>query len=174
MTDNKQASAELSIQEKVRRGEDLFATWESALNENPRIGALRETLYRKIEASQKAMIEYGIVEACRHCDEEEGGSCCGAGIENRYKPVLLLVNLLLGATLPQERSTANGCYFLGTRGCTLKTRDVLCLNYLCLKIQKLLALEDLIKLQKTVGEELDTAFLLQETINKCITQLSGS
>jgi hypothetical protein len=170
MSDNKQAPGVLSIQEKVRRAEELYESWGSALDENPRIRALLRAMDRKVEASQKAMIDYGVVGACAHCDEEDGGSCCGAGIENRYSPALLLVNLLMGATLPKERLVEGGCYFLGARGCTLRARDVLCINYLCLEIQNMLTREDLITLQKTTGDELDTLFLLQETIKKHISQ----
>ena len=170
MNDDKPARGGLSIDEKVRMAEDLFKTWGSALSENPRICTLLQTLDRKIAASQKAMIDYGVVGACTHCDEQEGGSCCGAGIENHYTPVLLLVNLLMGTTLAQERRTANGCYFLGATGCTLKVRQVLCVNYLCLQVQRMLAMEDLIRLQNTTGEELDTAFVLLETIKKFISQ----
>jgi hypothetical protein len=116
------------------------------------------------------MIDYGVVATCRHCDENEGGSCCGAGIENHYNPVILLINLLMGATLPQERQIENGCYFLSSRGCTLKARDVLCVNYLCLQIQGMLTREDLVTLQNTTGDELDTLFMLHETIKKCMSR----
>jgi len=168
MSDNKPASGSLSIQEKIQKAEDIFAAQGSALGTNPRIRSLLETLDRQIAASQKAMIDYDVVAACRHCEEEEGGSCCGAGIENRYTPVLLVANLLMGVALPGKRLTAAGCYFLGNRGCSLKVRDVLCVNYLCLKIQNMLPQQDLIRLQNTTGNELDTAFVLHEAIKKCM------
>jgi len=170
MSDTKAAHGELSIKEKVQLAEELFVAWGVALSGNHRVRSLLETMERRAVGSLQAMVDYGIVEACRHCDEEEGGSCCGAGIENRYSPVLLLVNRLMGAILPQERLMENGCYFLGAKGCTLKARDVLCVNYLCLKIQKMLPLEDLIRLQRTTGDELDSVFVLQETIKKYIRQ----
>lgn len=170
MSYNKPASGSLSIQEKIQKAEDIFAARGSALGKNPSIRALLETLDREIAASQKAMIDYGIVAACRHCDEEEGGTCCGAGIENRYTPVLLVANLLMGVTLPGKRLAAAGCYFLGNKGCTLKIRDVLCVNYLCLEIQNMLPQQDLIRLQHTTGNELDTGFMLHEAIKKCMGQ----
>lgn len=170
MTYTNPAPAVVSIEEKVRLAEELFSANGPALKEDPRILELIEDLARKIEASQKAMIDFGIVGACRHCDEEEGGSCCGAGIENRYGHVLLLANLLMGASLSHERLVPNGCFFLGKYGCSLKVRHVLCVNFLCTKIENMLSLEDLIKLQHTTGDELDTVFVLHETIKKCINK----
>jgi hypothetical protein len=45
-------------------------------------------------------------------------------------------------------------------------RHVLCVNYLCLRIQRGLPLDVLIRVQTAAGAELDTAFLLQEAIKK--------
>ena len=108
--------------------------------------------------------------ACKRCDEEEGGSCCGAGIENRYPPPLLLINLLLGQALPAERCFANSCFFLGTDGCMLMARDVLCINYLCTGFQKSLAHEDLVRLQTVTGEEMETVFRVHEAVKQFLTE----
>ncbi|HDR15536.1 MAG TPA: hypothetical protein ENN79_08695 [Desulfobacteraceae bacterium] len=55
----------------------------------------------------------GVSALCRMCDREQGGSCCGAGIELRYDGWLLLVNILLGIELPQNRARPGSCFFLG-------------------------------------------------------------
>jgi hypothetical protein len=112
--------------------------------------------------------DLGVFAACKQCEEEEGGSCCGSGIENRYSPHLLLVNLLLGSCLPEDRCFENSCYFLGKDGCVLKARDILCINYLCAKINRLLAHEDLLALQKATGKEMETVFFLHEAVKKVI------
>jgi hypothetical protein len=112
------------------------------------------------------MIEAGVLTACTHCDEEEGGSCCGAGIENKYTPVLLLINLLLGVTLPDRRISSNSCFFLGPAGCRLKARHVICINYLCTRLQKEIPTWALQSLQAVTGEEMDTIFILHEKIKK--------
>jgi hypothetical protein len=155
-----------SIGEKIRETFELYGKLEGALKEDAGIQNLSEVLREKIVASSSIMNELGIVNECRRCEEEDGGSCCGIGIENRYTPALLLANLLWGVTLPGERRLANSCYFLGATGCTLKVRDILCINYLCSKIEKMLASDDLIRLQYVVGEEMDTIFLLHESIKK--------
>ncbi len=139
------------------------------MNRDLRVRNLYERLKGNLEASRDVMLEFGVVDACRRCDEEEGGSCCGAGIENKYNPTLLLLNLLWGVDLPDARASANSCFFLGKYGCGLKVRHVLCVNYLCLPIQKKLEGDRLIRLQTTVGDELDTVFLLHETVKKIMS-----
>ncbi len=114
------------------------------------------------------MLTLGVVAECKKCEEEEGGSCCGAGIEDKYEPVLLLINHLLGPFLPTEAPSKNDCYFLGEKGCLLTARHVLCVNYICEKLQKKLTMEELVGLQNCAGEELDTLFLLHEAIKKKI------
>ena len=114
------------------------------------------------------MFSLGVFAECKHCEEEEGGSCCGVGIEKRYNPVLLLINLLLGISLPTRVRDQNSCYFLGETGCLLDVRDVLCVNYICQKLRKKLTREELIAMQSCAGEELDTVFILHEAIKKHI------
>ena len=114
------------------------------------------------------MLKLGVVAECKHCEEQEGGSCCGTGIENKYDVELLLVNLLLEVSLQDQQVSQNSCYFLGEEGCKLTARHVLCVNYICNKLQKKLTREELLELQTCAGEELDTLFFLHEAIKKKI------
>ena len=138
------------------------------MRSDPLIEGLLNRLRGQIMASQHAMWNLGVAAACKECEDEEGGSCCGAGIENRYTSFLLLMNLLLGESLPEKRSYENSCFFLGKTGCTLKARDTICVNYLCLKIQNRLHADAIIKLQEITGEEMDTTFRLHEAIKRFI------
>lgn len=151
-----------SIQDRIGRARSLAETCGEALRGDATVRDLMKRLEASLEASCQAMIDTGIISACRRCDEEEGGSCCGAGIESHYGETLLLLNLLFGVDLPSRPSRENSCLFLTDRGCGLKVRQVLCVNYLCQAIQKGLESADRQRLQKAVGEELDTVFLLQE------------
>ncbi len=114
------------------------------------------------------MEETGIVAACRRCEEEDGGSCCGRGIEDGYTETLLLLNLLFDVVLPDARLFEDSCHFLGPSGCRLKIREVLCVNYLCTAVQKRLSSADLARVQRAVGCELDTVFRLQETVKRLL------
>jgi hypothetical protein len=158
----------MTISEKIRIAQELFNAWGDHLRREAKIRGLLDALHEKATLSRKVSEEVGLFAACKRCDEEEGGSCCGAGIEDRYSPHLLLINLLLGKILPAERRFADSCHFLGTDGCELSARDILCINYLCAGVQKSLAHEDLIRLQTATGEEMDTVFLLHEAVKQSL------
>lgn len=157
-----------SFRKKITEAHNLFALWGEALWRDPRIVSLLKSLEAKIAASAKVARDFGVLALCRDCSDEDGESCCGAGIENKYTSRLLLINLLLGVTLPEKRFWSKGCFFLSEKGCGLKMRQVLCVNYLCLKIQRMLPLDKLVSLQQITGEEMDTGFLLQEAVQKFI------
>jgi hypothetical protein len=160
------------IREKISEAQDLFAIWGGSLRKDPQIIFLLNSLDKKIAASGKAMDACGISSACMCCDQEDGETCCGAGIENKYTSRLLLINLLFGNALPENRLRSNSCFFLSENGCSLKVRLVLCVNYLCLKIQRLLPAKELTSLQQTTGEEMDEGFILEEAVKKFIASQS--
>jgi hypothetical protein len=156
------------VLEHIALAQEMFAEWGERLRGDSSIAGRLEDLRRKTDATFSVMVDVGVVETCRHCDEEEGGSCCGAGIERRYGAVLLLLNLLLGCSLPTSRCVWNGCLFLGPKGCTLKARHVLCVNYLCVKVCERLSHEGRFLLQDVSGEELDATFAVHEAVKRFI------
>ena len=158
----------LSIEEKIEQAHTLLNTCGSSLTEDPSIHTLLKKLRECIDNTNQRMLKLGVVAECKHCEEQEGGSCCGTGIENKYDVELLLVNLLLEASLRDQQSSQNSCYFLGEKGCKLTARHVLCVNYICEKLQRKLTREELIELQTGAGEELDNLFFLHEAIKKRI------
>ena len=155
-----------SVQEKIEQAFNLLETRGSSLKEDPSIQALLKKLRTCIGNTNRSMLALGVVAECKNCEEKEGGSCCGAGIENKYDAVLLLINLLLGGSLEKYAVEGNSCFFLGKNGCSLTARHVLCVNYICDKLQKKLTRQELIALQTCAGEELNTLFILHETIKK--------
>ena len=163
----KYSNTSLSIHQKIEVAQTLYKNRRNEFISNPYINNLLEKLREKIDITRKALFKSGIFAICKHCDEE-GGSCCGAGIENRYDVVLLLINLLLGVSLPEKRFESKSCFFLNKNGCTLAARHDLCVNYLCSKIKESLTLDEIIKVQTLAGDELDTLFLVHETIKKFI------
>ena len=157
-----------SVQDKIEQAHNLLETCGSSLTEDPSIYALLKKLRDCINNTKQSMLTLGVVAECKNCEEKEGGSCCGTGIENKYDVELLLVNLLLKASLQDQQFSQNSCYFLGEKGCKLTARHVLCVNYICEKLQKKLTREELIELQTCAGQELDTLFFLHEAIKKHI------
>ena len=166
VSDTQRISA--SEQQKIQLARSLYDVCSGSLRQDPSIRLLLQRLKNCIENSKESMVALGVFAECKHCEEEEGGSCCGAGIEKRYDPALLLINLLLGAELPRQVRCQNSCYFLGENGCLLTARHVLCVNYICQKLRRKLTREELIALQSSAGEELDTLFLLNEAVKKHI------
>ena len=158
------------IRRRIAAAQGLLPEVRSALGEDAGLRELLETVRERAEASRAALFSSGVAAECRRCEEEEGGSCCGAGIEDRYSVVILVINLLLGGRLPEERRFETSCHFLGETGCALFVRDTLCVNYLCGAVQKKLAHGDLITLQTIAGEEMDAAFRLHERIGKLLSR----
>ncbi|HEC31363.1 MAG TPA: hypothetical protein ENI41_02610 [Deltaproteobacteria bacterium] len=164
----------LKITDKISLARDLFGIAGTTLMNDKHIRGLLAEVIEKARTSRQVMQELRINELCRQCDEEEGGSCCGAGIENRYDAVLLLLNLLAGVNLPASRFDEKSCYFLGPEGCVLKIRHTLCVNFLCDKIEENLSLEELVRLQEVIGEEIDLTFVLYEAVRKFLRSLTGN
>jgi hypothetical protein len=114
------------------------------------------------------MLCAGIVELCRECEEKEGGSCCGAGLEKHYSGMLLLINRLLGVTLPNQREEPSSCFFLSSSGCRLVARHVLCINYVCNKITSRRNADQLASLREAEGEEILLLFQVNEKLKRLV------
>ena len=158
--------ASRSIIEKITWAERRYEEKGEFFLMDERAAALLSRLKAAVHASSMAMAVAGIADECRTCEEREGGSCCGAGLENKYDGVLLLINLLLGIPLPKRRSDPSSCLFLGPEGCLLTARHVICVNYLCYKIEDRIDFSKIAILREKEGVELEYLFLLHEWIKK--------
>ncbi len=152
------------IEEKIAWAENCYEKYGRRLFEDRTITDLLARLQRAIQGSRKEMTAAGIVDLCRECELNEGGSCCGAGLENKYDGWLLLINLLLNVRLPEKRHDPKSCFFLGNTGCMLQARHVICVNYVCKKITDRIDPEAIKALREKEGEELNALFLLHERI----------
>ena len=158
------------VEQKITWAQDCYQAFQDKLHQNRTISDLTDRLERAISISGENMVKSGIARLCRECDRDEGGSCCGAGLENRYDGWILLINLLLEARLPQYRSDPKSCFFLGKAGCRLKARHVICVNYVCKKITDQIDPGPLAVLREKEGEELEILFLLHEEVKKALRQ----
>lgn len=59
---------------------------------------------------------------------------------------------------------------MGEGGCILKAREILCINYMCSKLQKTIAPEMLLQLQETNGSEMELVFALHDRVRGFIRQ----
>ena len=161
------------IHEKVAWADLCFHQFGDFLLRDQEIVEHLEELRKAIRRSRNAMIESGVVENCRDCEEREGGSCCGAGLEEHYGGILLLINRLLRVRLPKKRRDPDSCLFLTETGCLLAARHVICVNYLCKKITDRIDPEKIALLREMEGRELECLFLFQERIKRRLNGLKA-
>jgi hypothetical protein len=155
-----------SVKEEIAWAERCYKEKGGLFLSDERTTILLDQLKAAVRASRKAMTVAGVADECRTCEEREGGSCCGAGLENKYNGTLLLINLLLGIQIPKQRFDSSSCLFLGPEGCLLVARQVICVNYLCKKIEDCIDPSKIAMLREKEGVELECLFLLKEHIKK--------
>jgi hypothetical protein len=141
------------------------------LRQDDTVDRLLAELRAHVAASRESMVAAGLVEACRTCEEQEGGSCCGRGMEVHYDGVLLLINLMLDVDIPTEWRDEKSCLFLGPTGCRLPARDHICVNYLCLKVGDRLTPPAVAEMRRCQGRELDTLFRLADHLTILLPKL---
>jgi len=170
----KQISLSNPIEEKIAWAQQCYQEFGDDLLKEKKLVDLLANLKAAVVTSRREMALTGIVEICRRCDQEEGGSCCGAGLENRYDGWLLLINLLLGVKLPKTRQQTNSCFLLGKNGCLLMARHVICINYLCKKITDLIDPHTIMDLREKESEEVNTLFMLHENIKTVLRKWTNT
>jgi hypothetical protein len=156
------------VAREVHRAHSLQRTFGQALLQDEKVRALLVQLDEHIEATQKALVDVGIVNECADCAVNGDGTCCGKRTGYKYSSVLLLVNLLLGRSLPIQLQDPTSCYFLTREGCVLRARHVICVNFLCPRLRRNIPQQMLIHMQDVAGQELDTLFTVEEYIKKHI------
>ncbi len=148
----------------------LYTVFGQALLQDEDVQTLLLRLNQNIKATQKEMIVIGLVNDCADCAVNGEGTCCRKRTGHKYDSILLLINLLLGETLPPKPQDPHLCYFLTKNGCVLRARHVICVNFLCKRLRKTIPHDSLVKLQEITGKELTTLFVLEEFIKKKIKQ----
>jgi hypothetical protein len=154
------------IEVKIRWAENCYQERRDQLLADKQMSELLDKYREAIRASHEEMSKAGVVKECRDCEDREGGSCCGVGLESKYSGILLLVNLLLYVKMPSKRQDTSSCFFLGERGCRLLARHVICVNYLCKKITEQIEPKKIAALREKEGIELEHLFFLEERIRK--------
>ena len=139
----------------------LFDCFGPTLCRQPELVRLLSLYRRSISETQSVMSREGVTSACALCARDAAGSCCFEGIEAGYDPILLLINLLMGSTLPHSREAPESCFFVGEAGCKLQARYYFCVHYLCPALQGSLGPDAKQALLKTVGKELAAGWELE-------------
>ena len=150
------------IEKKIQWAQLIYDACSSHLLEDKTIRSLLKKYQNSIEENWQTMADTGVVKECTLCALEDGGSCCGSGIENKFDVVNLLINLLMGIRLPSVPLDPTGCWFLGEKGCRIKARHVICVNFICKRLYDALGQEEIKKVQKAMEKETENAFILEE------------
>ena len=109
----------------------------------------------EIEKTGALLAKHGVEEFCKNCDLELDGCCCFAGVEKWYDRKLILLNLFLGAEIPERKpGGVDDCFFKGPAGCALPARCSTCLGYYCLDLQNMLGSSRLAEIRRQVGAEI--------------------
>ena len=159
-----------SIEEKIAWARDCHRKMGEGILKDLKVIDLLDQIKQAVAASHAEMSNTGIVAICRACELDEGGSCCGAGMENKYDGLLLLINLFLDIKLPSARRDPGSCFFLGQKGCLLEARHVICINYICRKISERIKPHEISALREKEGEEIRLVFLLHERIRQVLRE----
>ncbi len=166
-------SIDSPIETKIHWAQQCYHVQKDQLLGNPLVTDLLVKFQKAARASHAERASIGIDGDCRSCEEREGGSCCGAGLENKFNGVLLLINLLLDRKIPDERCDPRSCFFLRKTGCSLLARHVICVNYLCRKVTDRVNPQKIVALREKEGIELERLFILSENIKSLVQNNLG-
>ena len=156
------------IEKKITWAEDRFLKYRDRLLGDPVVAKLLDQVRSAVSVANKIRARAGIERMCAECETREGGSCCGVGLEDKYDARILLINRLLGVELPRSREDANSCWFLADRGCHLAARHVICVNYICEKIEKGVEVDRMREIREKEGAELAGIFRLHQRVTELL------
>ncbi|MHC1729986.1 MAG: hypothetical protein AB9866_28975 [Syntrophobacteraceae bacterium] len=157
-----------SLKSEIDRAIAMSLLLGPACLRDERIGDQVRRYRESILQTDAMMLEMGVVEACSRCANSKG-SCCFTEMGESYGFLQLFVNLLLGSTLPEQADFSGTCHFVGNRGCKLQARHSFCLNYFCPDLKELLGEQEIMKIQRKVGEQLLIGWELERTLSGWLT-----
>jgi hypothetical protein len=166
------STLEQQLLQEISSARALFDRFGLALHREPALLRLLSLYRRASNDTHLVMHHKGVIAACTVCALEGPGSCCFEGIEAGYDPILLLINLLMGSTLPDSRETPDSCFFVGAEGCKLRARYYYCLHYLCPALQTSLGPNAKQELLNTVGKELAAGWELEQALREWLCRKS--
>jgi hypothetical protein len=154
------------LQAGLAAAERLAIAWGKKILADPDLASGLERYGRNLAASRDVMNRSEMVTLCASCARETPGGCCFREVEEEYDPVLLLINRLLGAALPERREVPGNCFFLGERGCRIPARYYFCVNFLCEKLKSGIPESLMADVRRTSGEELLEGAKLEHALRR--------
>ncbi len=162
-----------NVTEQTQKAKALYSLYARDILKDEKCASLLGELKSAIEDSWKLMKELGIVDTCSACAEEKPGGCCYFGIETCYTDMILLINLLIDVSIPEQRILEKNCLFAGEHGCLLKARFKTCIYHLCPWIKDPLSEYDLFRLRATTNYEIKLGVRTESAIRDWIRENSS-
>ena len=159
-----------NIAEQIQKAKELYSLYVSDILLDKKCASMLEELKAAIEDSWKLMEELGVVDICSACADEKIGGCCHFGIETCYTNMIILMNLLLGLKIPEQRKLENNCLFVDEHGCLLKARFKTCIHHLCPEILNSLSEYDLFRLRVITNYEIKVGIQTESAIRDWIRE----
>lgn len=152
------------ILRRIALAEADFQAHALSIATEPSLMGPLEAYRREIQNNWDLLGHTQVTAFCAMCGGQRDTGCCFAGAERWYDPLLLLINLLLGAELPHHRWSADRCFFLGPEGCLLRARWSICLNFFCPELSETLSPQDLGALRRQAGAEIWAGLELEKAL----------
>jgi len=159
-----------NITEQIRKAKKLNSLYGSDILLDKKCSSLLEVLGDAIEDSWKLMKKLGVVDTCSNCADKRPGGCCYFGIETCYTGMVILLNLLLGVKIPEQRKLEKSCLFVDEHGCLLKARFKTCIHHLCPEIKNPLSEYDLFRLRAVTNYEIKVGMQTESAIRDWIRE----
>ena len=156
------------VEKEIQKAKDLYARFGDQILGNKNHLDLIKKYRSAIETTREKMKALNMIKACSVCSDKCMGGCCFVGVEKWYDAMLLLVNLLLGANIPEVRMVKKGCMFVGLSGCELLARHSFCINYLCSPFKDSLSLTDQKNFLSVAGNEIFCGIQVEQSVQKWI------
>ncbi len=132
------------------------------------LGAARLARLDALAASlQQRMRDLDLDARCARCGADDGG-CCSERMAGEADAALLLLNLLLGAGFEVHRPATDVCRYLGARGCTLRLKPFICINFVCPWLVEECSEAELAALRRDTGELLQEVVACDEEIRAAL------
>jgi hypothetical protein len=154
------------IAHNIKLAYDLFEALDTQFQNDEKFRALLQKLDESIDTTHHYKDMYGISDECADCSLHGNDTCCGKRTGFQCDPIILFLNIKLGYSLKVQDTSPHLCSFLSVNGCTLRVRPILCVNFLCKRLRDNIPHQNLVQLQTVAGEELDTLFLIENTIKR--------
>ncbi|NWF98706.1 MAG: hypothetical protein HXY52_07220 [Nitrospirae bacterium] len=156
------------IEQTIYSAKNLFEIYKDTFLSDLNLIKMLSLLESKINLSREEMIKSGIVNECASCSLQKRETCCTYRTGFKCDTTLLLINLLMNVKLPEFSFYPELCHFLTEKGCCLKARPVICINYTCSQLRENIPFDKLLRVQEITGQEMDLLFKTENYIKQLL------